>query len=50
MSFEKYGWAIHKRFILIDQSRHFLTPARIQEMLNLTSEYFSFFENKPPAI
>ena len=28
---------------------HFLTPARIKKMFNITSKYFSFFNNKPPA-
>ena len=29
---------------------HFLTPARIKKKtFNITSEYFTFFNNKPPA-
>ena len=27
----------------------FFTPARIQKMFNITSKYFSFFNDKPPA-
>ena len=47
MSVEKYGWAIQKTYLDGPiKFLHFLTPAI---MFNITSKYFSFFNNKSPA-
>ena len=50
MSFEKYGWAIQKKLICIDQSRHAFAHTRENsKVFNTISKYFSFLNNKPPA-
>ena len=50
MSLEKHGWEIQKAYLHRPiKSLHFLTPARIIKMFNITSKYFSFLNNKPPA-
>ena len=50
MPVEKYGWAIQKRlFEWINQDSTFSHTRENSKMLNITSKYFSFFSNKPPA-
>ena len=49
MSVDKYGWVIQGSLfaqIIQDSTFHILENS---EMLNITSKYFSFFNNKSPA-
>ena len=41
MSVEKYDWAIQKSLFAYTREN--------SKMFNITSKYFSFFNNKPPA-
>ena len=51
MSFEKYGWAIQiSLFAQTNQDSTFSHTRENSKMVNITSKYFSFFKNKPPAI
>ena len=50
MSVEKYGWAI--QLICMDLPRFIFTISHTREnskMFNVTSKYFSFFDNTLPA-
>ena len=50
MLVEKYGWAIQKS--LFAETNHNSTFSHTREnskMFNISSKYFSFFINKPPA-
>ena len=48
---EKYGWAIQKNlFAQTNQDSTFSHTRENSKMLNITSNYFSFFNNKPPPI
>ena len=51
MSVEKYGWAIQKNLIFIktNQDSTFSHTRENSKMFSITSKYFSFFNNKPPA-
>ena len=50
MLVEKYGWAIQKSlFALTNQDSKFSHTRENSKMFNITSKYFSFFNNKPPA-
>ena len=50
MLVEKYGWAIRKSsFALTNQDSTFFPTRENWKMFNITSKYFSFFYNKPPA-
>ena len=50
MGFEKHGWAIQKSlFALTNQDSTFSHTRQNSKMLNITSNYFKFFNNKPPA-
>ena len=50
MSFEKYGWAIQKNlFAYINRDSTFSHDRENAKMFNITSKYFRFFNNKPPA-
>ena len=50
MSVEKYGWAIQKSlFAWTNQDSTFSHTYENLKMFNITSKYFSFFKNKPPA-
>ena len=50
MLVEKYGWAIEKSvFSETNQDSTFSYTLEDSKMLNITSKYFSFFNNKPPA-
>ena len=47
---EKYGWAIQKSlFAQTNQDSTFYRTCENSKMFNITSKYFSFFNNKPPA-
>ena len=49
MPVKKYGWAIKKMLICIDQSSFTFSHTREDsKMFNITSKYFSFL-NKTPA-
>ena len=51
MSVEKYGWAIQKRlFAQTNQHSTFSHTYQNLKMFNITSKYFSFFNNKPPDL
>ena len=51
MIVEKYGWAIQKSlFAETNQDSTFSHTRENSKMFNITSKYFSFFNNKPPAI
>ena len=46
MSFEKYGWAIQKSlFAETNQDSTFSHTRESSKMCNITSKYFSFFNN-----
>ena len=46
MPVEKYGWTIQKSlFAKTNQDSTF--PRENSKMFNITSQYFSFFNNKP---
>ena len=50
MLVEIHGWAIQKSFFAeTDQDSTFSHTRDNSKMLNITSKYFSFFNNKPPA-
>ena len=50
MLFEKYGWAIQKGlFAQTNQDSTFSHTPENLKMFNVTSKYFSFFNNKRPA-
>ena len=50
MLVEKYGWAIKKSlFAETSQDSTFPQTRDNSEMFNITSKYFSFFNNKPPT-
>ena len=50
MPVEKNGWAIQKSlFAQTNQVSTFSHTRKNSEMFNVTSKYFSFFNNKPPA-
>ena len=50
MSVEKYAWAIQKSlFEQINQDSIFFHTRENSKMFNITSKYFRFFNNKPPA-
>ena len=50
MLVEKYGWAIQKGlFAETNQDSTFSHTRENSKMFNITSKYFSFFNNKPPA-
>ena len=50
MLVEKYGWAIEKSlFAETNQDSKFSDTRKNSKMFNITSKYFSFFNNKPPA-
>ena len=50
MLVEKYGWAIQKSlFAETNQDSTFSHTRENSKMFNITSKYFSYFKNKPPA-
>ena len=50
MLVEKYGWGIRKSlFALTNQDSTFSHTHENSKMFHITSKYFSFFNNKPPA-
>ena len=50
MLVEKYGWKIQKSlFAETNQDSTFYHTRENSKMFNITSKYFSFFNNKPPA-
>ena len=50
MLVEKYGWAIQKSlFAETNQDSTFSHTRENSKMFNITSKYFSTFNNKPPA-
>ena len=50
MSVEKYGWAIQKGlFAQTNQDSTFPHTSENLKMFNITSKFFSFFNNEPPA-
>ena len=50
MSVKKYGWAIQKSlFVYTNQDSTFSHTHENSKIFNITSKYFSFFDNKPPA-
>ena len=50
MLVEKYGWKIQKSlFAETDQDSTFSHTHKNSKMFNITSKYFSFFNNRPPA-
>ena len=50
MSLEKYGCAIQESlFTETDQDSTFSHDRESSKIFNITSKYFSFFNNKPPA-
>ena len=50
MSVEKYGWAIEKSlFASTNQDSIFSHTRKNSKMFNITSKYFNFFNDKPPA-
>ena len=50
MLVEKYGWTIQKTlFAETNQDFIFSHTRKNSKMLNITSKYFSLFNNKPPA-
>ena len=50
MLVEKYVWAIQKTlFAWTNQDSTFSHIHEISKMFNITSKYFSFFNNTPPA-
>ena len=47
---EKYGWATQKSlFAEINQDSTFSHTHKNSKMFNITSKYFIFFNNDPPA-
>ena len=50
MSVVKYGWAIQKDLIATTNQDSTFSHSRVNlKMFNITSKYFNFFNNKPPA-
>ena len=50
MLVKKYGWAIQKSlFTETNEDSTFSHTRENSKMLNITSKYFGFFNNKPPA-
>ena len=50
MLVEKYGWAIQKSlFAETNQDSAFSQTRENSKIYNITSKYFSFFNNKPPG-
>ena len=50
MLVEKYCWAIQKiLFVETNQDSAFSLTRNNSKMINITSKYFSFFNNKPPT-
>ena len=50
MLVEKCGWAIQKSlFAETNQDSTFSHTRENSKMFHITSKYFSFFKNKPPA-
>ena len=50
MLVEKYGWAIQKSLHAeTNQDSTFSHTRDNSKMFNVTSKYFNFFNNKPPA-
>ena len=50
MSVEKYGWAIQRSlFAWTNQKSTFSPTHKNSKMFSITSKYFSFFNNTPPA-
>ena len=50
MSVGKYGWAIQKSlYAETNQGSTFSHTRDNSKMFNITSKYFSFFNNNPPA-
>ena len=50
MLVEKYDWAIQNSlFPLTNQDSTFSHTCENSKIFNITSKYFSFFNNKPPA-
>ena len=50
MLVKKYGWVIQKSlFAETNQDSTFSHTRENSKMFNITSKYFSFFNNKPPA-
>ena len=50
MLVEKYGWAIQTSlFVETNQDSTVFHARENSKMFNITSKYFSFFDNKPPA-
>ena len=50
MPVDKYGWAIQKSlFTETNQDSVFFHTRKNPKMFDITSKYFSFFNNKPPA-
>ena len=50
MLVKKYGWVIQKSlFVETNQDSTFSHTRENSKMFNMTSKYFSFFNNKPPA-
>ena len=50
MLVEKHGWAIEKNlFAYTNQDSTFSDTRENSKRFSITSKYFSFFNNKPPA-
>ena len=50
MLVKKYGWAIQKSlFAETNQDSTFSHTRENSKIFNITSKYFNFFNNKPPA-
>ena len=50
MLIEKYGWTFQKGlFEETNQDSTFSHTCENSKMFNITSKYFRFFNNKPPA-
>ena len=50
MLVEKYGWTIQKSlFAWTNQDFIFSYTSENTKIFNITSKYFSFFNNKPPV-
>ena len=50
MLVKKYGWVIQKSlFAETNQDSTFSHTRENSKMFNMTSKYFSFFNNKPPT-
>ena len=50
MSVKKYGWAIQKSlFAWVKKDSTFSHTHENSKMFHITSKYFRFFNNKPPA-